>query len=161
MSVDRTERILLFSLASFLLLLLVSQTIMLKEEWRPYLSRVDRLEGQDLSVVPQDREEMNVQPAVYSNFVCQGQTMTIRMIPANIQGVKLFINGKEETVFHDSDIKVSVYEGDYVEIDATKARDKVKFIVHVSSQKVVCPPDGLLLEGNGQVLTLGQVKFKK
>jgi len=164
----RIDGILLRLLMVLIPTLLLSQLLLLKEEARPYLSKVDRMEGEDLaSTIPlyadiplQITEETTVLKS-YQNLLRRRKTIMIKMItPSTASNAFLIVNGKRVDDFHKGECKLIIYDGDYVEIDARALTKPVQFVVNTSDQGVLFPKNGLILDGVSQSFIIGKIKFK-
>ena len=148
--------------------LLLSQLLLLKEGTRRYLSQVDKMEGEDLSLAAplyadtplQITEEKTVAKS-YQNLLRSNKVITIKMIssPAH-PAIFIMINGKRIDDFSKGDRKITVYDGDYLEIDATAVNLPVQFVIKVSDKEFQSPQDGLVVEGVKKVLVVGKIKFR-
>jgi len=92
-----------------------------------------------------------------------GKNITIRMITPNITGdAILTINGEIAGDFAKKKLEVTVYDGDYLEIDVTKLKGKpAQFIIDTHKNDLVAPVDGILLESQSDIITIGKVIFKQ
>lgn len=148
-------------------LLLISQTLLVKEGTRIYLSKVDKLEGEHISLDGPFYAGMPL--TITDNTVVTNRLQSlrpskviiIRMIkPAGSQYIYATVNGQVMGDFRHGDIKLTVYDGDYVEIDATLLKESAQFVIHVPGTELISPVDGLVLESNGTVASVGKIKFR-
>jgi len=164
----RGEVVLLNLAVFFLALLLITQAFLFKDSIRPYLSIVDRYEGEQISFeIPlyaaaplkiSDTGEVSsrLQSLRHSKVVI------IRMIqPANHSNIFVTVNGKVVDDFRKGEVKLTVYDGDYVEIDAVSHQEAAQFIINVPNSSLISPIDGLVLEGAGSLIPVGKIKFKQ
>jgi len=166
----RVEEVLMRLLLLFITALLVSQLLLLKEGTRLYLSKVDKMEGEDLtSSMPLYADtpllitgETSVIKS-YENLLRKNQVILIKMIRnSNDPNVLIRINGKKVADFGKSDdSRLTVYDGDYVEIDATALSHPVQFVIKVPDNGLLSPQDGLVVEGAKEMIPIGKIKFKK
>ncbi len=148
-------------------LLLVSQVLLFKEGTRIYLSKVDKLEGEHISLetpfyagTPVNISD-NTVVTNHLQALRPSKVIIIRMIkPAGSQYIFVTVNGQMIGDFRHGDIKLTVYDGDYVEIDATLVTESAQFVIHVPGTGLISPVDGLVLECNGTVASVGKIKFK-
>jgi len=161
---EQWDRLLLRVAAACTVLLLATQLIMLKEGPRHFLSRVDRLEGEPASLqMPyyasaQGRENAPVINRI--EWLREHHVVTVRMIkPSSHAEVHVTVNGKRSGDFRRGKVELTVYEGDYIEIDASALREPGRFVVNAPAGGVIYPADGLSLEGQGEVIPVGKVKF--
>ena len=150
-----------------LFLLVMVQALMLKEGPRLLLSRVDRYEGETISgQIPLYAADplMVAEKSVVTNRIRslrESKVLVIRMLkPATVDGAFVVVNGERVGDFRRGDVKVTVYEGDYVEIDVSEVNEQVRFVVNVPSSDLISPIDGIVLEGVRTYLPVGKVKFK-
>ncbi|HEY3425074.1 MAG TPA: hypothetical protein VGL27_09780 [Negativicutes bacterium] len=146
-------------------ILVISQVLLLKEGTRFYLSQVDRLEGEQISLqLPlYAGTPLNIMETIVTNHLKslrESKVIMIRMIkPLQSNNVFVTVNGKVMDSFQKNSIKLTVYDGDYVEIDATLLKEQAQFIVNVPGSGLSVPIDGLVLESNSSVVVVGKIKF--
>lgn len=165
--IQKRDRLLLYLTFFCLSLLLVSQIILLFQAGRVQLSRIDQLEGEQLSldIPPGYNEPIKIIDSQNVTNPLQlfrnSQVIIIRMItPVNHHGVFAAINGKKAEDFYKGEVQLHVYDGDYVEINATALQQPSQYIVNVPGSKVVSPLNGLIVESRGTITAVGKVKFK-
>lgn len=155
-------------------LLIVSQTLLLNAEARKHLSLVDKLEGEQITSPttmyaadvpwPDPNRSMNIVKKVVAKSMRtlrSGKDITIRMItPSASDDVFVTVNGEIAGNFARGKVDFTIYEGDYVEIDAAKLQ-KVQFIIDTHKNELVCPVDGIMLEGQNSIISVGKVIFKQ
>jgi len=160
---DILRRLIIF----FVTALLLSQILLLKEGTRMYLSKVDRMEGEDLTIAMplyadtplQITEEATVLKN-YQNLLRRSKIIVIKMVkPSTNAMVFVIVNGKKTENFSKGDCKITVYDGDYVEIDATSLSQPTQFVVKVSDNGLLSPQDGLVVEGAKMIFPVGKIKF--
>lgn len=151
----------------FIVILVGVQMLHISDKTRMYISRVDRLEGEQITLegtyyaeAPLEIKE-NDAAAGYFKSLRESRVLNLRLIkPGSSLDVRAVVNGKVVDDFRKGSIRLVVYDGDYVEVDATALHEPVQVIVNVIGNKIIAPIDGLYLEGNGNVLPIGKVKFK-
>lgn len=151
----------------FVVLLVISQTLLLKETTRMHMSRVDKLEGEPISL--QEPSYANSPPHQNTTWMAgqfkslrENKVISIRMIkPSGNSQICAIVNGKVMDDFRKGSVRLTVYDGDYVEIDATAHKGVSQFVVNILGSKVAAPMDGLSLEGNANIVPVGKVKFKE
>ena len=151
-----------------IIILIISQILLLKEGTRLYLSNVDKMEGEDLTrsmplyadTPRQITEEITVLRN-YQNLLRSSKVIMIKMInaPSN-PNVFILVNGKKIDDFAKGDSKLTVYDGDYVEIDASRISQTVQFVIKVPDKGLISPQDGSIIEGSKAVFAVGKIKFK-
>ncbi|MBP2634236.1 MAG: hypothetical protein H6Q72_143 [Firmicutes bacterium] len=159
-----------------IILLLAVQALLLHDETRKYLSLVDKLEGDrlttpstmyaaNISLTEPNKTFSMVNKVIAKSIrsLRSGKNITIRMITPNITGdAILTINGEIAGDFAKKKLEVTVYDGDYLEIDVTKLKGKpAQFIIDTHKNDLVAPVDGILLESQSDIITIGKVIFKQ
>lgn len=156
------------------ILLLAAQALLLNEDTRKYLSLVDKLEGEQITspatmyAADISGAEPNKTMTIVNKVIAKsirtlrsGKDITIRMItPSATSDAELTINGEIVANFAAEKVKVTVYDGDYVEIDVSKLKVPAQFIIDTHKGNMLMPLDGILLEGQGNIITIGKVIFK-
>lgn len=166
-NMDGWERWIIRGAAGSLILLTVVQIAILHSEVRPYLSQVDRLEGETINhdltrytMSPLGAGERTVVTSKVPVFR-QGRTIVIRMIyPKEGSNIHAIINGERAASFGRGDVQLTVYDGDYVEIDCSAADQAARFAVKVPSGGLLSPIDGLLIDQEGSIASIGKIKFR-
>lgn len=162
---DYWEKPLLYLAVSCGVLLFVAQILLYKDSTRQYLSWVDKLEGQTVLL---DTPGAHTNPVTIVDnspvaeplqVIREHRTITVKMLsPAKRDGVYLTVNGETAGDFKQGEVDLTVYEGDYLEIDASFLHEKGVFIV--AGAGLASPVDGIMLEGKETKIPVGQVKFK-
>jgi hypothetical protein len=157
---------LLYLAVGCVILLFLSQALLLKEHTRRYLSSVDKLEGESIVLQTPAADSGPVTVTDYSPvanlFTMQREhkVITVRMlIPARSRDVFVLVNGSHGGDMSKGELSLTVYEGDYLEIDAQLLNEPGRFVLNNHGPGVISPEDGLLLEGKSQLITIGRVKF--
>jgi len=158
------------------ILLLTVQVLLLHDETRKHLSLVDKLEGEritapttmyaaDISLTEPTRTFNTVSKVLAKSIrsLRPGKDITIRMIPpAATSDAVLTINGEIAGNFALKKVAITVYDGDYLEIDVTKLKGKpAQFIIDTHNSGLLSPLDGILLESQSNTITIGKVIFKQ
>jgi len=148
-------------------ILILSQIAMFKEEARHYLSRVDRLEGEkvsfDSTMYANNSLTISERTVVSKQIPSfrENRSLIIRMIkPPEDRRVFVTINGDKISDFAHGEVKLTVYDGDYVEIDCSDLKTSAQFVVTVPGGGLVSPVDGLVVETINNIGTVGKIKFK-
>ena len=63
--------------------------------------------------------------------------------------------------FGKGEVELTVYEGDYIEIDAVRIKKTAQFIIDTHKNDLVYPVDGILLENQSNLVVVGKVIFKR
>ncbi len=164
----RSEAILLRIIVLCMMILILSQLLLLKKETRPYLSKVDKMEGEQLNTAMplyadtplQIREEATAIKN-YQSMLRKSKVILLHMvIPSENAKAYVVVNGKRTSDFIKGNSKVTVYDGDYLEIDTTESEEPVQFIIKIPEKDLLSPVDGLIVEGSKGILTIGKIKFK-
>ena len=165
----RVEGALMRLIIVFITALLLSQLLLLHEGTRLYLSKVDKMEGEDLSMpmplyadTPLQITEETTVITNYQNLLRKSQIIVIKMINNSTNPtVFIVVNGKKVADFgKEFDGKLAVYDNDYVEIDATALSRPVQFVIKVPDNGLLSPQDGLVVEGAKTIIAVGKIKFK-
>lgn len=158
----------IFKLVIILTIALVAaQLLHISDKTRMYISKVDRLEGEQITLEGTYYAEAPLQikesetTAGYFKSLRESKVLNLRLIkPSNSSQIHAVVNGKVIDDFRKGSIRLVVYDGDYIEINATAYQGSVQAIVNVIGDKIASPIDGLYLEGNGSVMPVGKAKFK-
>ncbi len=156
-------------------LLLITQLFLLNGEIRKYLSLVDKLEGEQITSPatmyaadvpwPDPNKAMNTVNKVFAKSMRTlraGKNITIRMInpPADVDAI-VTVNGETVGNFGRGRIELTVYDGDYIELDAVRVKKPAQFIIDTHKNDMVYPTDGILLENQNNLIVVGKVIFKR
>ncbi|WP_378955522.1 hypothetical protein [Pelosinus sp. sgz500959] len=162
------EGVLIYLLSLCMIVLLLSQILLLKEGTRFYLSKVDQMEGESLSLdmplyadTPLQITEETTVGTDYQHLLRKSKVIVIKMIKgSNGSAIFILVNGKKVDDFRKNNSKLTVYDGDYVEIDGRSSSQPLQFVINIPDQGFLSPPNGLILEGENQIFTIGKIKFK-
>ncbi len=165
---DRWEPLLIRLATVCVAVLLITQALAYHDGPRRYLSRVDRLEGDP---VTWQTPLVAGAPIVVSEglpvahrrqLLREGRDVVIRMVSPPSSGVVFaVVNGERVGDFGGGEVAVTVYEGDYLEIDASRLSVAARFVVAVPGGGLASPPHGTVVEGRSAVVSVGKVKFKQ
>jgi len=164
----RIDGVLSYVVAIFVGIMLLAQLLLLKEGTRLYLSKVDKLEGEDLTATmhlyadtPLPMTEETTVVKNYQNLLRSRKVIVIKMMN-NPQNANVFVmvNGTKIDNFGAGDCKLTVYDGDYVEIDGTSLSEAVTFLIEVPDEGLLSPQDGLRIKGVKGIFPVGKIKFK-
>lgn len=153
--------------AACVIALVAVQVLIYHDTPRRYLSRVDKLEGDPVTwQTPLVAEA----PLVISEgspvanriqMLRENRLIIIRIVqPAAAADVYPVVNGERAGDFKNGEAAITVYDGDYLEIDASRLPAAGRFVVTVPGGGLVSPLDGLVVEGRGAAVPIGKVKFK-
>lgn len=162
------DKMLLWLITIFVGGILISQSLLLKEGTRLYLSKVDKMEGEDITFsmpLYADQPLLITEEATvvknYQNLLRRSKTIVITMIKGtNDSNAFIMVNGKKITDFRKGTCKLTVYDGDYVEIDGTSLPNLTAFRIDVPNNGLSSPQDGLIVEGKRGIFLIGKIKFK-
>lgn len=165
---------LLIRLATIAVVLLVLvQVLHMHGEARKYLSLVDKLEGEQITSpstmyaadmpLPDASQPMNTVNKMVAKSLRTlrpGKNITIRMInpPAGVDAI-ITVNGEVVGNFRKGEVELTVYEGDYIEIDAVRIKQPAQFIINTHSKDLLHPADGIMLENQSNLIVVGKVVF--
>lgn len=158
----------IFKLAvAFVIVLVIAQMAHINDKARLYISKVDRLEGNNITLDVKHQAESPLQlkavesPVGYFQSMRESRVLNLRLIkPSKSHDILVVLNGKVVDDFRSGSVRVVVYEGDYVEVDASEYQGLVQAIVNVVGDKVSTPIDGLMVEGSKMAIPIGNVKFR-
>ncbi len=162
------DRVLLWLITIFIGVMLISQSLLLKEGTRLYLSKVDKMEGEDLvfsmslyADMPLLITEETTAVKNYQNLLRRSKMIIVKMMNnSNDSNVAIIINGKKIDDFRNGSCKFTVYDGDYVEIDGTTLKNVTSFLIQVPSDGLLSPQNGLIIDGKKGLFPVGKIKFK-
>ncbi len=148
--------------------LVVVQVLIYHDTPRSYLSRVDKLEGDPVTwqtpLVAETPLVISEGSPVASRIqmLRENRIVVIRIVhPPAAADVYPVVNGERAGDFRSGEAAVTVYDGDYLEIDASRLNAVGRFVVAVPGGGLVSPLDGLVVEGRGEAVPIGKVKFKQ
>jgi hypothetical protein len=147
--------------------LLVVQVLLYQDMPRSYLSRVDRLEGDPVTwqtpLVARAPLIISEGAPVANRFTLlrDNRKVVIRMVqPPAAADVHAVLNGERVGDFGSGEVVVTVYDGDYLEIDAGRLATVGRFVVDVPDGGLASPLHGAIVESGGGMVPIGKVKFK-
>lgn len=153
--------------AACVIALVAVQALIYHDTPRRYLSRVDKLEGDPVTwqtpLVAEAPLVISEGSPVASriHMLRENRLVVIRIVhPAAAADVYPLVNGERAGDFKSGEASVTVYDGDYLEIDASRLPAAGRFVVTVPDGGLVSPLDGLVVEGRGAAVPIGKVKFK-
>ncbi|MDF2635573.1 MAG: hypothetical protein K0R78_2447 [Pelosinus sp.] len=164
----RSESILLRLIIVCVTALLISQIFLFKEGTRNYLSKVDKMEGERITATmplyadaPLQITEETAVVKNYQNLLRKSRKILIHIVkPPEHANIYVIVNGKRVDDFTKGSSKITVYDGDYLEIDATELELSAQFIIKIPEKDLLSPLDGLVVEGSKSILPIGKIKFK-
>ncbi|HZK25383.1 MAG TPA: hypothetical protein VFC74_08345 [Oscillospiraceae bacterium] len=155
---SRFERFMLKCVGVMLFLLLLTQALLTRPDFRSILSLVDRFEG-----TPVTQQEPD-QPAI-SRPVVDNEQRYLRLSiinDADGTGIKVLVNGETVTAFADgSSVLVAVHDGDQVEVDSKVPTEDVVIAVTSVSEGIIAPIEGKQITFFGQPETVSFVSVGK
>ncbi|HWR08967.1 hypothetical protein [Sporomusa sp.] len=169
------DRLLIRLATVAVVLLLAVQTLLLSGDARKYLSLVDKLEGDQITSPatmyasdvpwPNPNKEMNAVNKVVTRSIRTlrpSQSITIRMInPPASNAAIVTVNGETGGDFGKGNVALTVYDGDYIEIDAVNVKTPAQFIIDTHHGDMINPVDGIMLESKSNMIVVGKVVFKR
>lgn len=167
------DRLLIQVATCAVILLVLVQALLVNGETRKYLSLVDKLEGEQLPaptaryaadisrLIPNNAETAVDKVIARSKQVLRsGQDITIRMItPSASMDCLVTINGEIAGNFSRGKLELTVYDGDYLEIDATRLAKPAQFIIDTRKSSLLSPVDGLMLQSHSSIIAVGKIMF--
>jgi hypothetical protein len=149
--------------------LLVIQFFFLRESSRIYLSSIDRLEGEPVilnlplyAVNPLHVSDKSESPATGPfKALRESRSIVIKTIrPVSSDQIFVIVNGEMIGDFAKGDRKFTVFNGDYIEIDASNYQGQAQFVFNVPDSGLTFPIDGLVIDADRTIVPVGRVKFK-
>ncbi len=148
--------------------LLIVQALLYQDTPRSYLSRVDRLEGDPVTwqtpLVAGTPLIISEGSPVANRFTLlrDSRKIVVRIVqPAAAADVYAVLNGERVGDFGSGEVTVTVYDGDYLEIDAGRLATPGRFVVAVPDGGLASPLHGTIVEGGGGAVPVGKVRFKQ
>ncbi|MDF2572438.1 MAG: hypothetical protein K0R55_4042 [Sporomusa sp.] len=169
------DRLLIKLSTAAVILLLVVQTLLLNGEARKYLSLVDKLEGEQITSLStmyaadipwsNPNNAMNAVNKVVAKSIRTlrpSKNIIIRMInpPASIDA-NVTVNGETVGHFGKGKVELTIYDGDYIEINAVNVNMPAQFIIDTGHSDMAFPIDGIMLESKNNIIVVGKVIFKR
>ena len=155
---DWGEKILIFLIVIFSLLLIISQALLYKDSSRQYLSFVDKAEGDSvllrMPVIAEKPVTITDNSLAASRGISSRSTsrLAIKILSPTVAGdIFVKVNGIRRGDFRDGEVDCVVYEGDYVEIDARSSEEAVKFSLEAEGPELTFAPNRNYFgrQGNG------------
>ena len=141
--------------------LLVAQVVLFIDGTRYYVSQTDRLEGEQLAFGRPGTQEMPARVVIEPlEKLRRGKTLTIKMLSAGKQpNVFVRVNGRQAGNFMDGIVRLIVYENDYLDIDATRSDELIRYLIE-GDAGFLLPIIGTELETKGDLAAIGGIRFK-
>jgi hypothetical protein len=153
--------------AACVIALVAVQVVLYHDAPRRYLSRVDKLEGDPVTwqtpLVAEAPLVISEGSPVASriNLLRENRRVVVRIVqPPAAAEAYLVLNGERIGDFRTGEAAATVYDGDYLEIDAGRLPAAGRFVISVPDGGLETPLDGLVVEGRGAAVPVGKVKFK-
>lgn len=144
-----------------LIALCIVQAVLFMEGTRQYISRTDRIEGEQL-VSGLDLPKRDLTQTVLEPLkkLRNSEPITISVLSAEKSpNIVLLVNGKSVGNLKNGPIRLTVYENDYLEIDASRWPHPAR--IQLSAEKdIVLPMNGVVIETYGDTAAIGKVKLK-
>lgn len=147
---------------AFLCGLVVAQAVLFMDGTRQYISKTDKLEGEQLALHRLGGvNEAAVRPVLEPlQKLRKGKSVSFRVVSAEkYPDVAVRVNGQPAGNFRDGPVRLTVYEQDYLEIDASGWRQPVRLRVE-TDPAVLLPINGVEFATAGEMLAVGKVKLK-
>lgn len=143
-------------------LLFIVQAFLFADATRHLFSITDRLEGEQIALHRPAAGKENVSQLVMEPLqkLRNGKQLTISvMSEEKTPPVAVCINGRTVDDFRQGMVNITVYDNDYLEIDASAWQPAARFRIG-SEAGVVLPLDGVVIETKGDIAAVGRVKLK-
>ena len=152
---SRFERFILKCVGVLLFLLLLTQALLTKPDFRSLLSLVDRFEGKP--VTETEREQPAISRPAAAEQECYLKLSILN--EADGSGIEVLVNGVAVTAFGSSkSVLVPVRDGDQVEVDGEVPAEDVVIAVTSVSEGIISPREGKKITFFGQPETVSFVK---
>ncbi|MDU4962106.1 MAG: hypothetical protein E6X17_15730 [Sporomusaceae bacterium] len=140
--------------------LLIAQAALFVDGTRGYISKTDKLEGEQLAIRPPG-ETGTVRAALEPlQRLRLGRSLLLRVVSEESRpDIAVLINNREAGSFRNGAVRLMVYEQDYLEIDARNWPHPVRFRVE-TDDGILLPLHGVEFETDGDTLAVGRVKLK-
>lgn len=142
--------------------LLVSQIILFIDGTRQYISHIDQLEGEQVVRHPRDKATEDTVRAVLEPLqkLRKGKTLSLTVISDNRRpNLLVRVNNQIAGNFLDGPVVLSVYEQDYLEIDARQWSEPVRLRLK-TEPGILLPLGDVELMIHGDTLAIGRVRLK-
>lgn len=142
--------------------LLVVQVILFIDGTRQYISHIDQLEGEQIVRNPRTKAPEDTVRAVLEPLqkLRKGKTVSLKVISGEKRpNIFVRVNNQVAGNFQSGPVVLSVYEQDYLEIDARQWPEPVRLRLE-TEPGILLPLGGVELTIEGDTLPIGQVKLK-
>lgn len=145
--------------------LVVIQLLLFFDESRIFFSRIDKLEGDRVALefTPDKPGNEAEGRSVWQEFqvLRRGRKMQIKVLTGSGNQVYIKINGNRVDALAPGLAAVTVYDGDYLEIDATLQPGPVSYQVVKVDPDIISPFAGAVLTTRGNIAPIGRIKLKR
>jgi hypothetical protein len=147
---------------AFLCGLIVAQVVLFMDGTRQYISKTDKLEGEQLALHRPGAAKADAARTVLEPLhkLRKGKTLSFSVVSKEKRpSIVVRVNNQVAGNFRDGTVRLTVYEQDYLEIDASGWREPVRLRVE-ADPGILLPISGVEFETIGDTLAVGQVKLK-
>lgn len=161
---NKWEKLLMYFTVCCLVMLLLSQALLYRDGTRKYLSWVDKIEGDSIMLSypgsPGSSAYGNSPVAITISPQRPTKSIVLKVLkPDYTFAAWVNVNGRRVADFGRGEVRLDVFEGDFIEIDATHLDDQATFNVRVTEEGVLSPKSGMTFSGRAAMLSVGSVKF--
>lgn len=155
--INRVEKALIRLVTLTLLILVVIQGLMTSDPIRFYLSWGERMEGQTIEI-PAVTPIEETQP----NEIRSPQaTVTIEVEKfSSLPKARIMVNGKEQGIFTQRQVPLTLKAGDTLEIDASAYNFPISFVIAGVSPNTEFPSAGQTYTANKTIVMVGRIIVK-
>jgi hypothetical protein len=141
-------------------LMVMVQALMTREQYRIFLSWGEKLEGQSLnypvSVTKQDENKPSASQAKPAETFMNISADMSSSLPKAI----ILVNGKQSGNFSNQEISLKLKDGDVVEIDSRYYNFPINYKITSSSDNLAYPDKGKKYTSNQSIVMIGKVIVK-
>ena len=160
----RIDKLLPRLIVASLCALILVQTVLFMDGTRQLISKTDKLEGEQIAGQrrkPVKEEEARARVVIEPlQKLKKGRNLSISVLSMHKHpNVLVLINSHPAGNFQDGSVRLTVYENDYLEIDARHWQEAVRFRIEGEAD-ILLPLLGAEFESQGGILAIGRVKLK-
>ncbi|MEN6461294.1 MAG: hypothetical protein ABFC94_08005 [Syntrophomonas sp.] len=158
--VNRVEKGLMRLVVIGVILMVMVQALMTREEYRIFLSWGEKLEGQSINypvtATKQAERENSASPTKSTQTLMNISIDMFSSLPKAI----VLVNGKQAGNFSDREISLKLKGGDVVEIDSRYYNFPINYKITSTSDNLAYPGQGKEYTGNQSIVMIGKVIVK-
>lgn len=157
--INRVEKGMIRVIIFSLVIMVVVQTMMTREDFRLFLSWGEKLEGQPINYPVSSAKQAEHESA--SKAESPQALMTLSMDNfASLPKVDVLVNGKKAGTFTDKQVSLQLAAGDVVEIDSRCYDFPITYRINNTSDNVASPTQGSIFTANQSIIMVGKIIVK-